>query len=80
MRRHCAGWPNGAAVTARGPRPTERMGYGIEITGSAHLWGGEPALAADLMSRLDRQGIASRIAIADTLGAAWASARFAQMR
>jgi protein ImuB len=50
----------------------------IEITGSAHLWGGERALAADLMTRLDRQHIAGHIAIADTLGAAWAMARFAQ--
>ena len=34
-------------------------------------------LAADLATRLGRQGIARRIAIADTLGAAWALARFA---
>ena len=58
--------------------PDEADGVRVEITGSAHLWGGEAALTADLMSRLDRQGIASRIAIADTLGAAWALARFAQ--
>jgi protein ImuB len=50
----------------------------IEITGSAHLWGGERALAADLAARLDRRGVASRIVIADTLGAAWAMARFAE--
>jgi protein ImuB len=56
--------------------PDGADGVRVEITGSAHLWGGEPALAADLMSRLDRQGIASRIAVADTLGAAWALARF----
>jgi protein ImuB len=56
--------------------PDGADGVRVEITGSAHLWGGEPALAADLMSRLDRQGIASRIAIADTLGAASALARF----
>jgi protein ImuB len=49
----------------------------IEITGSAHLWGGERALTTDLMTRLDRQHIAGHIAIADTLGAAWALARFA---
>ena len=42
------GWRNGAAATARGPLPTERTGCKIEITGSAHLWGGEAALAADL--------------------------------
>jgi protein ImuB len=58
--------------------PDGADGARVEITGSAHLWGGEPALAADLLARLDRQGIASRIAIADTLGAAWALARFAQ--
>jgi protein ImuB len=53
-------------------------GVRIEITGSAHLWGGERALAADLAARLDRRGVAGRIAIADTLGAAWAMARFAE--
>ena len=58
--------------------PDGADGVRIEITGSAHLWGGEKALAADLAARLDRRGIASRIAIADTLGAAWAMARFAE--
>jgi protein ImuB len=52
-------------------------GIKIEITGSAHLWGGEATLIADLSRRLTRQGIAHRLAIADTLGAAWALARFA---
>ena len=54
-------------------------GVRVEITGSAHLWGGESALAADLMSRLDRRDVTGRIAIADTLGAAWAVARFAEL-
>ncbi len=58
--------------------PDGADGVRIEITGSAHLWGGEAALAADLAARLGRQGIACHIAIADTLGAAWALARFAQ--
>jgi protein ImuB len=57
--------------------PDGTDGVRIEITGSAHLWGGERALAADLTARLDRRHIATRIAIADTLGAAWATARFA---
>ncbi len=52
-------------------------GIKIEITGSAHLWGGEAALAADLARHLARQGITHRIAIAGTLGAARALARFA---
>src|SRR5437660_1790472 len=62
--------------------PDGADGVKIEITGCAHLWGGEAALAADLSRRLMRPinfkgGIAHRIAIAGTLGAAWALARFA---
>ncbi len=54
-----------------------REGVRIEIAGSAHLWGGEEALAADLAKRLEREGIAHRIAVAATIGAAFAAARFA---
>jgi protein ImuB len=58
--------------------PDEADGVRIEITGSAHLWGGEKALAKDLVTRLKRRGVIGRIAIADTLGAVWAIARFAE--
>jgi protein ImuB len=57
--------------------PDGSDGVKIEVTGSAHLWGGEAELAADLSRRLARQGVAHRLAIADTLGAAWAVAQFA---
>jgi protein ImuB len=57
--------------------PDGTDGIKIEITGCDHLWGGEDALAADLVRRLTRQCIAHRIAIASTLGAAWALARYA---
>jgi protein ImuB len=57
--------------------PDGADGVKIEITGCAHLWGGEEALVADFSRRLARQGIAHRIAIAGTLGAAWALARHA---
>lgn len=57
--------------------PDGSDGIKIEITGCAHLWDGEPALAADLARRLERQNITHRIAIAATLGAAWALARHA---
>jgi protein ImuB len=57
--------------------PDETDGIKIEITGSAHLWGGESALVADISRRLLRQQIAHRIAVASTLGAAWALARHA---
>jgi protein ImuB len=63
--------------TAPDGAPGDAGGVKIEITGCAHLWGGEAALAADLARRLARQNIAHRIAIAGTLGAAWSLARFA---
>ncbi len=48
----------------------------LDITGSAHLFGGEAALVADLVARLQRQGLAAYAAVADTPGAAFAAARF----
>jgi protein ImuB len=51
-------------------------GLFLDITGAAHLWGGEDALAADLVARLARNGIPVRAAIAGSPGAAWALARF----
>src|SRR5438067_3659339 len=57
--------------------PDETDGVKIEITGSAHLWGGEAALVADISRRLLRQQIVHRIAVASTLGTAWALARHA---
>jgi protein ImuB len=47
----------------------------LDITGAAHLQGGEAALRADLLSCLARQGFAARAAIAPSPGAAWALAR-----
>ncbi len=40
--------------------------------------GGEMALLADLVTRLERLGFTARAALAETAGAAWAVARFAQ--
>ncbi len=48
----------------------------MDITGCAHLLGGEATLAEDLMHRLRYFGITSRVAIAGTIGAAWAFARY----
>ena len=44
----------------------------LEITGCAHLFGGERALLDDMRMRLKAAGLAPRLAIADTVGAAWA--------
>src|SRR5579863_3332702 len=48
----------------------------LDITGCAHLFGGEGPLLLDLRRRLHRMGIESRSAIADAWGAAWALARY----
>jgi len=50
----------------------------LDIGGCAHLFGGEDALLADLSTRLTAFGFAHRLAIAGTIGTAWAAARFAQ--
>jgi protein ImuB len=51
-------------------------GLKLDISGCAHLFGGEAALARDLVDRLGRQGFRTRVAVADTLGCAWAIARY----
>ncbi|MDP2294140.1 MAG: DNA polymerase Y family protein [Pseudolabrys sp.] len=50
----------------------------LDIGGCAHLYGGEAALVTDLGRRLEAAGFAYRIAIAGTLGAAWAAAHHGQ--
>jgi len=47
-------------------------GLFLEITGCAHLFGGEVAMLDDMRARLKAAGLAPRLAIADTSGAAWA--------
>jgi protein ImuB len=50
-------------------------GLTLDITGCAHLFGGEAALARDLVGRLSAQGLQARVAVAGTVGCAWAVAR-----
>ncbi len=49
----------------------------LDITGCAHLFGGEAALLAELAARLADLGLAARLGLGDTRGAAWALARHA---
>ncbi len=55
-------------------------GLWLDITGCAHLFGGEAKLLAHLHARLARLGFAARSGLADTPGAAWAWARFGDAR
>ncbi|MBW6530624.1 DNA polymerase Y family protein [Sphingomonas sp. RRHST34] len=50
----------------------------LDLTGVAHLHGGEARLARRLVRLLARLGITARVAIADTAGAAWACAHHAE--
>lgn len=56
----------------------EFSGLMLEVGGSAHLFGGEAKLLEDMSRRLARSGVAARLALADTPGAAWALARFSR--
>ncbi len=54
--------------------PAPPCGLWLDITGCAHLWGGEDKLAEDLIARLEARGILAKAAIAPTFGAAYALA------
>lgn len=55
-------------------------GLWLDVTGCAHLRGGERALLDDLLERLSGYGFSVRGALADTPGAAWALARCGEDR
>jgi protein ImuB len=48
----------------------------LDATGCAHLWGGEKKYLLEIITKLKGFGYNVRTAIADTIGAAWAVARF----
>lgn len=56
--------------------PEGESGLWLDVTGAAHLFGGEALLLADIAERLDGLGFAAKLAMADTPGAAWALARY----
>ncbi|MFS4437410.1 Y-family DNA polymerase [Paracoccaceae bacterium GXU_MW_L88] len=53
-------------------------GLVLDITGSAHLLGGEASMLRDLRGRLTRAGLSARVGLGDTRGAAWALAHFGE--
>ncbi|HXQ51746.1 MAG TPA: DNA polymerase Y family protein, partial [Stellaceae bacterium] len=55
--------------------PCPPDGVWLDVTGCAHLHGGEDGLMAEALERLARLGIAAYAVIADSAGAAWAVAR-----
>jgi len=63
-----------------GLEPTDGDSLLLDITGLAHLFGGEAALAAEILRDFARLGLNVRVGIADTIGAAWAAAHYREMQ
>lgn len=48
----------------------------MDASGCTHLWGGEEAYLNDIINRFTKRGYTVRAAMADTIGCAWATARY----
>ena len=70
--------PTGATAIHRWSGLILPTGLLLDVTGCAHLFGGEVALCRDLTRRLVEYGYQARAAVAATVGCAWAAARFAE--
>jgi len=51
----------------------------LDVSGCAHLWGGEKPYLKDLLNKLKGFGYSVRAAMADTIGSAWAISRYGQI-
>lgn len=56
--------------------PEGSDGVWLDVTGCAHLFGGELDMTQDLLSRLAGFGLPARAVLADTPGAAWALSHY----
>lgn len=74
LAEHCGRF---SPIVAVEPSPVPD-GLLLDITGLVHLFGGETALAEKIAHDFTRRGLIVRMAIADTLAAAWAVAHFGQ--
>ncbi len=52
----------------------------LDISGCAHLWGGEYDYLKEIITKLRGYGYHVRAAIADTIGTAWAVARYGRIK
>ncbi|MDB5133724.1 MAG: protein ImuB [Mucilaginibacter sp.] len=55
-------------------------GLMLDVSGCAHLWGGERAYLGTIIKVLRSKGYDARGAMADTAGTAWAVARFGRLK
>ncbi|WP_461453366.1 Y-family DNA polymerase [Mucilaginibacter sp.] len=52
----------------------------LDVSGCTHLWGGERAYLGNIVKVLRSKGYDVRAAMADTVGAAWANARYGKVK
>ena len=48
----------------------------LDVSGCTHLWGGDIGYLNDITKKFQKYGYTVRVAIADTIGAAWAVSRY----
>lgn len=76
---HIASWcERYTPLVALSHNPNEPFGDSLflDITGCAHLFGGEQEMISDIKAKLTSQGFSVSLCIADTPGAAWAMAHY----
>lgn len=56
--------------------PDYPNGIVLDASGCIHLWGGEEKYLNDITKRLHQRGYTVRVAMADTIGCAWAMVRY----
>lgn len=71
--RSLAAWMQRFSPVAAVDEPDGLM---LDVSGCEQALGGEDRIVHEVIERLDRLGIGSRVAIAPTFGSAWAIARF----
>lgn len=75
LARWCGRYSPWVSQDFCGEHGAQTAGLWFDISGCAHLFGGEDALLYDLVEKLDGFGVEGRAAVAPTAGAAWALAR-----
>ncbi|WP_417494087.1 DUF6504 family protein [Maricaulis sp.] len=75
--RWCGRW---SPWTAPDPGEPGEDGVMVDISGCAHLFGGEEALVSAALQAVRGQGLTAHAAIAPTIGLAWGLARFPARR
>lgn len=70
----CRRWSPWTAVESLGADGSG--GLWLDVSGCAHLFGGEPAMVEAMVDALGRLGFRALLGLADSPGAAWAAARF----